>query len=315
MLYIELAAGLVLLLLGGDLLVRGAVSLAQRLGLSPLLIGLTIVGFGTSAPEMLTSVQAALADAPGIAVGNVVGSNIANILLILGLAALLSPIAVARNTFVRDGTVLALATIGVALLALGGTLTPLIGVGLLAALAAYLAYAWRADRAAPAIDSDFATPQWPRAASLAVAVTLGGLVLTVLGASLLVSSAVDLARGWQVSDSLIGLTVVAVGTSLPELATSIVAALRRQGAVAFGNVIGSNVFNLLGILGITALVRTVPIPPEILIRDIWVMLGATAVLVVMAITGWRITRTEGAVLMLLYAAYIGAMALSGGGMV
>ncbi|MFD1509487.1 calcium/sodium antiporter [Lacimonas salitolerans] len=309
MLYIELAAGLILLLLGGDLLVRGAVSLAQRLGLSPLLIGLTIVGFGTSAPEMLTSVQAALAGAPGIAVGNVVGSNIANILLILGLAALLSPIVVARDTFLRDGTVLALSTIGVALLALGGTLTPLIGAGLLAALAAYLVFAWRADRTAPAIESDLATPQWPRAAPLAVAVTLGGLVLTVLGASLLVSSAVELARGWQVSDSLIGLTVVAVGTSLPELATSVVAALRRQGAVAFGNVIGSNIFNLLGILGVTALVRTVPIPPEILTRDIWVMLGATALLVVVAVTGWRVTRTEGAVLMLLYAAYIGAMAL------
>lgn len=314
MLYIELAAGLVLLLMGGDLLVRGAVSLAQRMGLSPLLIGLTIVGFGTSAPEMLTSVQAALAGAPGIAVGNVVGSNIANILLILGLAALLSPVVVARDAFMRDGAVLALATLAVLVLALGGTLTPLIGALLLAGLAAYLLFAWRADRAAPEAMSDLIQPQWPRGAPLAVAVTLGGLVLTVLGASLLVSSAVELARSWHVSDSVIGLTVVAVGTSLPELATSVVAALRRQGAVAFGNVIGSNIFNLLGILGVTALVRTVPVPPEILTRDIWVMLGATGLLVVMAISGWRITRTEAAVLMGLYAVYIGAMALFGGGM-
>ena len=311
---LELTLGLGLLLLGGDFLVRGAVSLALRLGLSPLLIGLTIVGFGTSTPELVTSVQAARAGAPGIALGNVIGANNANILLILGLAALLSPIIVARAAFLRDGLVLALATVAVIGLAHLGVLSRASGLVLLLGLVGYLIWAWRADAG-----SDDAAPDqaagavWPRSVPLALLLALGGIAMTVAGADLLVDAAVSMARGWGVSDSVIGLTLVAVGTSLPELATSLVAALRRQGAVAFGNVVGSNIYNLLGILGVTALVHPVPVPADILSVDVWVMLGATALLGLVAISGWRITRREGAVLLAIYAVYIALMALRGGG--
>ncbi|SDI28131.1 calcium/sodium antiporter [Lutimaribacter saemankumensis] len=315
MIYLELLAGLLLLLAGGDFLVRGAVSLAARLGVSPLLIGLTIVGFGTSTPELVTSIQAALAGSPGIAVGNVVGSNIANILLILGLAALIAPIAVAKSDFRRDGLWLALSALAVMALAQAGVLSRWMGLGLLGGLGLYLGLAYLADRRATAArvaDDAPAATIWPRAPLLALAVSAGGIALTVYGASLLVGAAIELARGWQISDAVIGLTVVAVGTSLPELATSVVAALRRQGAVAFGNVVGSNIYNLMGILGGTALVHPVAMPAGIVAVDLWVMLAATAILIWVAVSGWRITRAEGVTLLALYAGYIALMTLRGG---
>ncbi|MDW4497409.1 calcium/sodium antiporter [Sulfitobacter sp. D35] len=297
---IAIAGGLGLLVLGGHLLVQGAVTLALRLNVSPLVVGLTVVGFGTSTPELVTSLQAAWRDLPGIAVGNVVGSNICNILLILGLAALVYPVTVDRRAFRRDGAMLLAATLlGVAVV-LGGSLQRGFGLVLLAGLAAYLLIAYRAEAVSqePEAVAPSRTPAWR-----AVAEAAGGIALTIVGAHLLVGAAVMLAADMGVPEAVVGLTVVALGTSLPELATSVVAALRRQPEVAFGNVVGSNIFNVLGILGVTALVTPIAVPPQIAATDVWVMLGATLALILVALRG-TLGRATGAVLLTGYAAYV-----------
>ena len=303
--------GLVGLLLGGDLLVRGAVALATRLNVSPMVVGLTVVGFGTSAPELVTSVQGALAGSPGIAVGNVVGSNVANVLLIVGTVALLRPIAVSPAALRRDGTALAAASLLCAAIVLHGSSGRLAGAVLVAALAAYLvgtiALERRARTPAGALYAEEAAtasappvPAWRSGLTFAA-----GLAITVLGARLLVDGAVSLAAGLGVSEAVIGLTVVAIGTSLPEVATSVIAARKGQSDLALGNVIGSNLFNVLGILGVTSLLVPLEVPAAIAERDLWVMLAATALLVAFAVTGWRIERREGAALLAGYVAYLG----------
>ncbi len=305
--FVLIGLGLVGLLLGGETLVRGAVGVATRLGLPPMVIGLTLVGFGTSTPELLTSVQAALAGAPGIALGNVVGSNTANILMILGIAALLVPVAVTPGTFRRDGAALAAATLLCVVATQTGTIGRVWGAMLLAGLVAFLVVTLRSSRAdpdAPAEDLAGArAPLW-----LSLALSVAGLVVTIVGAKLLVDGAVSVAREFGVSEALIGVTIVAVGTSLPELATTLVAARRGQNDVAFGNIIGSNIFNVLGILGITALVEPLAVAPEIAAFDVWVMAAATVALIAVAVTGWRITRGEGAALVAAYAAYLAWLA-------
>lgn len=299
MTFVLLGVGLVLLMAGGSLLVKGASDTALALGVSPLMIGLTLVGFGTSAPELVTSIQAALDGAPGIAVGNVVGSNICNVLLILGLAAVMSPIVTSARSFRRDGLVLALSALACLAVVMSGQAGRLAGVLLIGALVGYIWWAYRTEKEEP---EEMALPvRLP----LAIGIAVAGLVLVVLGARWLVQGAVDLASALGVSDTLIGLTIVAVGTSLPELVTSVMAAMRGQHSIAFGNVVGSNIYNVLGILGATALVVPVPIPPEIAAFDIWVMLAATAALIVFAVTGWKVTRGEGAVFLGGYAAYCG----------
>lgn len=315
--YLLLIAGLVLLTLGGDTLVRGASTAAQRLGVSPLLIGLTLVGFGTSTPELVTSLTAAQAGSPGIAVGNVVGSNTANILLILGLTALIAPIAVDRTAFRRDGLMLVIASLACVGAVLAGRMGVLIGALMVALLAAYLVIAYLGERRVhdaerakfEHIAEDAQHARGGVWAGLALAVV--GIGLTILGARLLVDGAVVIARDLGVSDTVIGLTVVAVGTSLPELVTSVVAAMRRRADVALGNIIGSNIFNVLGILGITALISPFVVPAAIAQFDIWVMLGATALLVLFVRTGLRIVRLEGLILLVAYGAYVGWLAVAG----
>ena len=312
MTFLLIAGGLVGLVAGGELLVRGAVSIAERLGVSPLMIGLTLVGFGTSTPELVTSIQAALAGSPGIAVGNVVGSNIANILLILGIAALLRPVATTAAAFRRDGTVLVLASLLGLWIVLAGSIGRGAGAAFVVLLLAYIVVTYLLERndASPSAQLHKAEaeliPVPPSGSTpVALATLVGGLVLTVLGARLLVDGAVDLARDLGVSETVIGLTIVAVGTSMPELVTSVMAARRGQSDVAFGNIVGSNIYNILGILGVTALVTPLAVPPEIARFDIWVMLAATAALVAAAVTGWRINRTEGALLLAAYCGYLG----------
>lgn len=308
--YLLLAAGLVLLTLGGDTLVRGASTAAKSLGVSPLLIGLTLVGFGTSTPELVTSLTAAAAGSPGIAVGNVVGSNTANILLILGLTALIAPIAVDRAAFRRDGWVLVIASLVCAAAVLAGRIDWIWGIAMMAMLAAYVVFAYLGERNVqdPERDKYEHMAETAPDAKGGVVVGLGlavlGIALTIGGANLLVNNAIVIARDLGVSDTIIGLTVVAVGTSLPELVTSVVAALRRQADVALGNIVGSNIYNVLGILGITAVVAPIRIPAEIARLDIWVMLAATALLVVFVRTGLKIVRWEGLALMVAYAAYV-----------
>jgi len=306
--FLLVLGGLAVLLLAGELLVRGAVLVALRLGVSPLMIGLTVVGFGTSMPELVTSLQAAFSDAPGIAIGNIVGSNIANILLILGIAALVSPIPCPVRSVVRDGGLMLAAALALFALTGSGTLGRTDGAVLMLGLAAYLALVWHQERRSPVPanpDRHVAAPiPGLKAVGTEVGLVLAGLAGLILGGRLLVDGAVSLAELAGVSDTVIGLTVVAVGTSLPELATSFVAAMKRQSDIAYGNIVGSNIFNVLGIAGVTALSRPIAVPDSIISFDIPVMIGVTILMAVFAATGARFSRAEGAVLLGGYAAYL-----------
>jgi len=310
MTWILLVLGLATLILGAEGLVRGGVGLARRLGVLPALIGVTIVAWGTSTPELVVSVDAALKGIDGIAVGNVVGSNIVNVLLILGLAAAITPVAVDPRAVRRD----ALASLGAAALFIGVALTtPFLtlwhGAALLGLLAALTVATWLHDRAngAPSAALHAAEAEEvgnvPLNPTLAAAMVLGGVGLLVLGAHLLVEAAVTLARGFGVSEVVIGLTLVAVGTSLPELVTSLVAALRGHSDVALGNVLGSNVYNILAILGVASLVTPVSIPAEIAQTDMWVMLAA-AVAVLPAMLAGKVGRPLGLAMLAGYGGYI-----------
>lgn len=298
--WVLVGAGFLLLIGGGEALVRGAVSAAGRLGVSPLLIGLTIVGFGTSLPELLTSLTAALAGSPGLAVGNVLGSNIANLLLIVGLAALLRPIVIEPHAFTRDGWVLLAVTVAALAVVIAGRVGARIGLGFLAALAGYILLTFLQERrhALP--------PEKTKRGGLAgpLLATLLGIGLTVGGARLLVGGALILARRAGLSETLLGLTLVAVGTSLPELVTSVVAAVRGQSAVALGNALGSNIFNVLGILGVTALVRPITIPPDLTWIDLMALAGSAFSVVLIGFSRDRIGRPHGLAMLAAYGAYV-----------
>ncbi len=307
---IYLLLGLGLLTAGGEMLIRGALGVAQRLGVSPLLSGLVIVGFGTSMPELVVSVDAALGGHPDIAVGNVVGSNIANVLLILGLCAVIMPLAVTPLALRRDAVTVIAASVLFIVLAGSGVVSRADGGILLGCLVTYLAWAYWSERfaAAPSAEVHAAeagevgrVPESAAASSVAV---LAGLVLLVLGSRVLLKGAVGIAQEWGVSEAVIGLTLVAVGTSLPELAVSVIAALRRHADVAVGNILGSNIFNLLGILGVSALVEPLDVTGRILRVDQWVLLGVALLLTVFLYTGRRLSRVEGGVLLAGYVAYI-----------
>ena len=312
---ILIVVGLVLLAIGGDVLVRGAVAVSERMGVSPLLAGLTIVGFGTSMPELVTSLFAAFDGAPGISVGNVVGSNIANILLILGVSALILPLAIDPAAFRRDGLALAVATLACLGAVMLGYLGRPVGLALLALLVVYIVWAYRSERLNPdaeaAMHENVVADVKPAGMSLIAALGLAaaGIVGTIIGARLLVDGAIEIARDFGVSETVIGLTVVAIGTSLPELVACVIAALKRHADVALGNVIGSNIYNLLGILGMTAVVHPIEVPAEIARFDIWVLLGVTVLLGIFLRTGWTLKRWEGGVFLGIYAAYLTFLAL------
>ena len=300
-----IAAGLILLVAGGEVLVRGASRLAIGLGVSPLIVGLTLVGFGTSTPELVTSLQAAFVGSPAIAIGNVIGSNTANILLILGLAALIAPLGIEKATFFRDGLVVTVAAVFAMVGVLLGEIGQVAGTVFLAGLASYLVVLVLSERRrvhpAGAETAEIVLTRDPVWLSLILVVV--GIALTIVGARWFVSGAITIARDFGVSETVLGLTLVAVGTSLPELATSVIAALRGQSALAFGNVVGSNIYNILGILGITAIVHPLSVPPGIAAIDIWVMLVATLGLLFVSVSGWTITRREGSVLLAGYIIY------------
>ena len=309
--WLSIAAGLVILTVGAEFLIRGSTALARQLGVSDLLIGLTLVGFGTSTPELVSSVEAALLGSPGVAVGNVVGSNIANILLILGLSVVIAPFAIDRRAFQRDGLVALFATIAMIGVSMTGEFGRLAGFAFLASIAAYVVYAFQTERKAPhspeaaqhAAEAK-AIPPGPRSAFLDIALAVAGLGLLIAGAKLLVGGAINIAAALGVSETIIGLTIVAIGTSLPELVTASMAAMRGRSALALGNVVGSNIYNILGILGATAAIRPVSAPGEIVAFDNWVMLAATLLMIAFAMTRNRLSRLEGAVLVTGYAAYI-----------
>ena len=302
--WIGLGLGLIALYFGAEALVKGGAGLALRLGLTPLVIGLTVIAFGTSSPEMVVSVQAAHASNGAIAIGNVVGSNICNIALILGLCALISPLRADLQIIRREVPIM----IGVAVLALlilaDGHVARWEGGILLAGLIAYTLLTVKQARATT-VEAGF--PQElgqgkPLGLGLSIVGVVGGLALLVIGSHLFVEGAVTLATHWGMSQMAIGLTIVAVGTSLPELATSLLAAIKRQGDVAIGNIVGSNIFNVLGILGVAALVQPLE-APELAWADLGVMLLVSVALLPVVRSGGRISRLEGAVLLAAYLGY------------
>jgi cation:H+ antiporter len=309
--WLQIGAGLVLLALGGEGVVRGAVGVARRLGVSELLIGLTLVGFGTSTPELLTSVSAALRGSDGVALGNVVGSNISNILLIAALAAIAKPIAVARAAIFRDGATMIAASMALATYAaFFATIERWTGAVLVLLLGTYLWSTWRLERGdhRPSAElhkaESHAYDPAPPGLLLSLVFAVGGIALLIFGADLLVQGAVALARGAGLSETIIGLTIVAVGTSLPELVATLAAAAKGRSEVAFGNVVGSNIYNVLGVLGITALVRPLAVPLDLSLIDWGVFVGSALLLVLHAWNGARITRREGGLLLACYLLYV-----------
>lgn len=314
MVWFMAALGLVILLFAGDALVKGAVNLALRVGIPALIVSLTIVAFGTSAPELLISVQAAMAGVPGIAMGNVVGSNTANILLVLGIPALIAVMHTSEHNTRRSYVVMIAASTLFIALAFRGVFDWIAALVLLAALLLALgdmfrqARAHRAKAAAEAAEVDEledlegADPEMPWW-KIAVFLVLG-LIGLPLGADILVDSSTVIARTFGISETVIGLTLVAIGTSMPELATTVMAAIRRQADVALGNVIGSNLFNLLAIIGVAGLVAPIPVDPELLQFDLWVMLGASILLIPFVFLHQNIGRIWGVILTLLYVAYL-----------
>lgn len=308
-----LLAGLLLLTAGAEALVRGSSALARRLGLTPLVVGLTVVAFGTSAPELVVSLEAAVGGQGDLALGNVVGSNIFNVGVILGLTALLCPIAVSLPVIRFDTPVMiAVSLLGVGLVALG-TVPRAAGLGLLLLIVAYTVFNIREAKRqaqAEAAAGSAEAPAMPSAISLDLLFIAGGLGLLVLGSHLLIASATAISRALNVSEAVIGLTVVAAGTSMPELATSVAAALRRQPDIAVGNVVGSNIFNILGILGASATVQPLS-APGIELRDAWVMLAFAVAVLPLFWTDRRVLRWEGVLLLAGYGGYLWVLWPSG----
>jgi cation:H+ antiporter len=303
MVYLELLAGFVLLIVAGDILVRGAVALALRLGVAPLIVGLTIVGFGTSAPELVVSLDAALNSSTGMAIGNIVGSNIANVFLVLGLPAMIAPTNCAQPFIGRNMVYVLAATVLFIVLCFNGPLHIWQGALLFSLIILFLVVTGlQAPRQYQDEVSEIGD-KLPNALLISVFI-LAGFIGLPAGAHIIVSAGSEIARSFGVSDTVIGLTLVALGTSLPELAATSMAALRGEAGVALGNVLGSCLFNLLAIMGLTALFIPMPVPEALLRFDLWVMLAAVLVLAPFIWSGRKISRSAGVVFVLAYLAYI-----------
>ena len=300
------ALGLVVLGLGADLFVRGASGLAVRFGISPFVVGLVIVGFGTSTPELAVNLSAAVRGTTDIAIGNVVGSNIANVGLILGISALVAPLVV-RMRMLRIEVPIMLGASGLLwLLALDGGITRWEGLLMLGAFLGFLLFMLQQSRLeSAAVREELAGASQPtHAAWTTVLFIIGGLGLLMAGSDLCVQAAIALARAWGMSELLIGLTIVAVGTSLPELASSVVAAAKGQSDIALGNVIGSNIYNILFILGTTAMIKPLPVARSLETIEVPAMMAFALVLYLMMSRDLRVSRAEGAGLLLGYVALI-----------
>lgn len=300
MIYLMLIIGLSLLVWGGNLLVDGSVGVAKRMGLSSLVIGLVLVGFGTSTPELLASLISVIRGSNGIAVGNVIGSNIANILLVLGAASIVHPVKINIKDFKRDGLILMVASLLVVGAVYFGCITRFIGFVFVSILIGYIFYCYKTDKKNHKDEKDSALPlSLPKALFF----TLIGISLTMLGAKFLVENAIALARVWGVSEAVIGLTVVAIGTSLPELAASVTASFKKENGVAFGNVVGSNIYNALFILGTVALILPIQVEQNMQIDSLIMLLVA---LTLTGIAFWKkcFSRPIGALFLLAYAGYM-----------
>jgi cation:H+ antiporter len=318
--WLLIALGLGLLVGGGEALVRGASGIALLARVTPTVVGLTIVAAGTSMPELVVSVQAAFEGSPGLAIGNVVGSNIFNIGATLGLAAMIRPLSIVGNTVRLEWPVMMLAAFQLVLLARDGTIDRLEGGFLLGAMVVFVAYSVWIARSATVpeereqVGGAVATASMGRTGGAAIALNLGAILLGIGllagGSTALVRGAVAVASSFGVSDTVIGLTIVAAGTGTPELVTTLLAVRRGQDDMAVANVLGSNIFNVLGIAGATAAIHPLPVPGEIIARDGWWMVGASALLFPLMKSGMRVNRLEGALLFGGFVAYIALLLAS-----
>ncbi|HBO1748713.1 TPA: calcium/sodium antiporter [Pseudomonas aeruginosa] len=312
-----LLLGFVILVAGADLLVRGASRLAVSMGISPLVVGLTVVAFGTSAPELAVSVDATLAGSSDLAIGNVVGGNIAKVLLILGISALITPLVVSEQVIRQEIPIMIGASLLLVVMTLDGSISRIESSFLLSLIVAYTAFLIHQSRsvskmAKSQFTSEIPTSNWDRHWSVQIALIAASLGMLVLGADWLVVSAEAVAKAYGVSDLVIGLTIVAIGTSMPEMAASVVAGLRGQGDIAVGNVLGSNVFNIFAVIGASGLVASgsLPVPETARNFDLWVMLAVAFACLPILTTGRNIARWEGGLLLAYYAIYIAWLVLS-----
>ncbi len=305
---IQIIGGLLLLVLGGEALVRGSVSVAKTIGVPVIIIGLTIVSLGTSAPEMVISILATSEGHPDIAIGNIIGSNIANILLVLGVTASIASIRTNPDVTKRDGILMMLVSVIFIIFAIDGMVQRYEGAIMLAIMVGYLFNLFRRARQEQDPDiaqefeeeTQFHYPLWQAALYMA-----GGFAFLIVGADIMVEGASDMARLLGVTEGVIGATIVAIGTSAPELVTCVVAAYRKHPDIAIGNVVGSNLFNLAAVLGVAASIMPIEVAEQFLKVDIWVMFIASTVLIPMMISGKQISRTEGVLSFLAYLVYIG----------
>ncbi|MGD9637476.1 MAG: calcium/sodium antiporter [Alphaproteobacteria bacterium] len=325
--YLYLLGGFILLILGAEIFIRGAVAIAQKLQISPLVIGLTVLALGTSTPELIVSLRAALNGSAGISIGNVVGSNISNVLLVLALTAIVNPVFCKRKEFIRDYSFLTIVSLIFALICLTGSFVRIYGIFMIVILTVFNVYNYingkkKTEKPSKKIKqeeknvedalenntleiadleiSEISQKKWPFICFLTI-LGLGGVLW---GADLLVKGAVILATKFNVSEEIIGLTVIAVGTSLPELATSIVAAFRNQNEMVLGNIIGSNIWNLLLIIGATSVIIPINVSEQIAKLDVWIMLASTMILLPLMIKNNKLGRTGGIILLIGYLAYI-----------
>ena len=289
---LSIIAGFVLLMWGAEYTVRGAVAIANKLHIPTIIVGLTIVAFGTSAPEFVVSLSAALKGAEGISLGNVIGSNIANLLLILGVTAVIYPVSCNKKIFLRDYIFLFVVTAAFIFFAWSGKFVFWHGIVLLLLLVSFVYYNYKNSKAGDVTEealSPIARKKW----LTVIEVTVLGLIAIVYGADLLVNGAVSIARFWGISEEMIGLTIIAFGTSLPELATSGMAAFRHQNGVALGNILGSNIWNIVFIMGVTSVIADVEVSKQFLRYDLWVMVGSTLLLLPLMWTQSKMSRREG----------------------
>jgi len=315
MVYLQILAGFVLLLGGAEFLVRGAVQVAAKAGLSAMLIGMTVVAFGTSAPEFVVSLNASLDGASGLALGNIIGSNIANILLILGVTALFAPIVVDAKAVIRDALMVMGSSVLFAWVCLTGTISSMAGGFMFLILLGYFVMSYLRERKNHHSSADLHAREAEEVQDLEMSMSIAwlclicGLAAVAYGADLLVTGGSDVARGFGVSEEVIGLTLIAFGTSLPELAASVMAALRGHTDVAIGNVIGSNLFNILCVGGGVSFIVPMTVPQQLQNYDLWVMIAATILLLVYLTLGKRLGRPDGLAFVAVYGLYITTQAV------
>jgi len=302
-----IVGGLVALVVGAELLVRGAAALALRLGIPPIVVGLTVVSIGTSLPELAVGIDAARMGAGPLAVGNIAGTNVVNILLILGLSAAIAPIAIQRNTIRFELPMMAAAAVLLMVLSLDGQISRIDGAILLLLAIAFSIQVVRLGRREPPPAEDELPPLGNPVVELGL--LIGGMVIVILGADWLVDGAVDAARTLGVSEAIIGLTIVAIGTSMPELVTTLISTFRGERDVAIGNLIGSSVYNIAFILGATSLVAPLEVTRELIQIDLPVMVAVSLICIPVFMTGRRVSRTEGILFILAYAVYLGVLIL------